>query len=211
MTSTRLRNLVVLSGLNGVLIGVLVACGASSGEVTTTPGTVTFGDITYARFETAVAAVDDRDFDVYWLGRRLRRGALELVGPQFVPLPDSNTQDFLATSYIVHRDEERRPSFNIRLSHYSKSLWTTSGDSRLGDGPDFQLEETTVDGRRVLLVLRKHEGIPDQLTAAVMFDRTVVVLSTNSAHPLSDPMNLNPFVSRDAMIELVEQLAPYEP
>ena len=68
------------------------ACGDPGSGDETTPDAGA-ADLPYnkAAFLTAVAAVPDRDFTIYWIGDDPEAGDVQLTGPQFVPLSAAKT------------------------------------------------------------------------------------------------------------------------
>ncbi|MEX2245691.1 MAG: hypothetical protein WEC75_03300 [Dehalococcoidia bacterium] len=186
--------------LAGVATLALAACG--SGErAQQPPGS---GDHFYDNFQTAVASVPNRDYDIYWLGREFSAGGMLFSGPHFPDFGGDVTESSVAFHYTGTR-------VSLELSFISPGYWPSVAD-RFTNQPGAISERVTVAGSDGQLLLIPGAGRPvNSATLIVILERSVVVASVNSTTTggAGGVPDANPLIDVETFLAVTEELRPY--
>jgi hypothetical protein len=159
----------------------------------------------YAAFQTAVAAVPDRRFEVYWLGREFTAAGIEFHGPYFVPLAGVNTETQLSAEYTA-----RGPNGgNMGLSVI---VYATAARSNAPTQAAGNPRALLVAGHRAMLWVEESppQRPVNSLRVEVDFGSTSAVIKTNSVGSAAEGgPDANPLIDEQTFLNVLQNLRPY--
>ena len=183
---------------------VSLACGSpTQPPASVTPGDTPVSAIDYQDFQTAVAGVPRRDFQLYWLGPRFAAAEDEFyVG---FALGDQNDARSISLYY-----KPNGPGISLDLSQFSAVAWPTAQAGLIANSPPSTVTPVTVNGHSASLIHVPLSGRPNLVRVQINMGDAVVVASTgvDASHRDATP-NPNPLVDEATLLEVLSHLRPY--
>ncbi len=162
----------------------------------------------YGNFQTAVASVPDKQYQVYWLGREFRAGSLTFRGPE---IPDFGAAANRDSMYVSYGARLSRGGVGLELSLLSPVGWESARGSYGSTPPGATSRQIMVAGSPATIIVIPAGTRPVNELRLIVHFRTTTVLVIATAGGAATPggPDVNPLIDEETFLSVMQQLRPY--